>query len=58
MIDRGRRDVLGVLVSAVDYDAAVAAVLDAARAKRPFAATAAASHAVMTAVHDPVQRHY
>jgi N-acetylglucosaminyldiphosphoundecaprenol N-acetyl-beta-D-mannosaminyltransferase len=57
MIDHGRRDVLGVLVSAVDYDAAVAAVLDAARAGRPFAATAAASHAVMTGVHDSAQRH-
>lgn len=57
MIDRGRHDVLGVLVSAVDYEAAEAAILEAARARRPFAAAAIASHAVMTGVHDPAQRH-
>lgn len=56
-IDRGRHDVLGVLVNAVDYDAAVAAILAAARERRPFAASAVASHAVMTGVRDPAQRH-
>lgn len=55
--DRRRHDVLGVLIDAVDYDAAVGAVMDAARAGRHFATTAAASHAVMTGVHDPEQRH-
>lgn len=55
--DRGRHDVLGVLVNAVDYDAATRLVLDAAREGRPFAATAAASHAVMTGVADPEHRH-
>lgn len=57
MTDRGRHDVLGVLVNAVDYDAAVAAVLEAARSKRPLALSAAASHAVMTGVSDPEHRH-
>ncbi|GIJ47210.1 UDP-N-acetyl-D-mannosaminuronic acid transferase [Virgisporangium aliadipatigenens] len=56
MIDRGRHSVLGVLVDAVDYAAAVARVLDAARHRRPFAATALAVHGVMTGVHDPAHR--
>jgi exopolysaccharide biosynthesis WecB/TagA/CpsF family protein len=57
VIDRGRHSVLGVRVSAVDYDAVVARTLDAARAGRPLAVTAAASHVVMTGVHDPEHRH-
>ena len=57
MIDLGRHDVLGVQVSAVDYDAAVAAILGAARDRRPFAASAVASHAVMTGAGDPAHRH-
>lgn len=57
MIDRGRHNVLGVRVSAVDYDTVVARTLDAARARRPFAVTAAASHVVMTGVRDPAHRH-
>lgn len=48
---------LGVLVNALDYDAAVAAVMGAAREGRPFAVTAAASHAVMTGVADPAHRY-
>lgn len=57
MIDHGRHDVLGVMIDAVDYDAAVDAVIAAARARRPFAMSAAASHVVMTGVRDPVHRH-
>ena len=57
MIDRGRHDVLGVLVSAVDYDTVVARTLAAARERRPFTVTAAASHVVMTGVHDDEHRH-
>ena len=57
MIDRGRHSILGVLVNAVDYDVAVAAVMGAAREGRPFAATAAASHAVMTGVADGAHRY-
>jgi len=57
VIDLGRHDVLGVRVSAVDYDLAVEAVMAAARDRRPFAMSAAASHVVMTGAHDPVQRH-
>ena len=52
MIDHGRRSVLGVLVDAVDYDAAVARIMDAARERRPLAVTALAVHGVMTGVQD------
>ncbi len=48
----GKRSVLGVLVDAVDYDDAVAAVLGAARQRRPFTLSALAVHGVMTGVHD------
>jgi N-acetylglucosaminyldiphosphoundecaprenol N-acetyl-beta-D-mannosaminyltransferase len=53
VIDLGKRNVLGVLVDAVDYDAAVARVLAAARESRPYAVTALAVHGVMTGVADP-----
>jgi exopolysaccharide biosynthesis WecB/TagA/CpsF family protein len=49
--------VLGVRVSAVDYEAVVDRCLAAARERRPFAMSAAASHVVMTGVRDPVHRH-
>lgn len=52
MIDAGKRNVLGVLIDVVDYDAAVSRVIDAARDRRPFALTALAVHGVMTGVHD------
>jgi exopolysaccharide biosynthesis WecB/TagA/CpsF family protein len=52
MIDRGMHSVLGVMVSAVDYDAAVDRVIAAARERKPFAITALAVHGVMTGVQD------
>jgi exopolysaccharide biosynthesis WecB/TagA/CpsF family protein len=52
VIDNGKRSVLGVLVDVVDYEAATAKVLTAAREHRPFALTALAVHGVMTGVHD------
>jgi N-acetylglucosaminyldiphosphoundecaprenol N-acetyl-beta-D-mannosaminyltransferase len=48
----GKRSVLGVLVDVVDYAGATAAVLAAARERRPFALTALAVHGVMTGVQD------
>jgi len=53
MIDRGKRNVLGVLVDAIDYDGAADRVLAAARERRPLALTALAVHGVMTGVQDP-----
>ena len=53
MIDQGKRSVLGVLVDVVDYEAATARIMDAARERRPYAVTALAVHGVMTGVLDP-----
>ena len=44
--------VLGVNVSRVDYDAAVASIIRAAQAQRSFGATALAVHGVMEAHRD------
>ena len=51
-LDAGKHSVLGVLVDALDYDAALGKVLRAARERRGFALTALAVHGVMTGVHD------
>ncbi|HET6529277.1 MAG TPA: WecB/TagA/CpsF family glycosyltransferase [Actinoplanes sp.] len=53
MINKGKGNVLGVLVDAVDYEAATELILDAARERRHFAVTALAVHGVMTGVQDP-----
>lgn len=53
MIARGKRNLLGVLVDVVDYEAATEQVVAAALERRPFALTALAVHGVMTGVLDP-----
>lgn len=53
MIDRGKFDVVGVRVDAVDYEAAVARIIEAAEHKRPLRVSALAVHGVMTGVDDP-----
>lgn len=57
MIDFGKKNVLGVLVDAVDYEAAVEKIVAAARAGRPLAASALAVHGVMTGVQDSLHRY-
>lgn len=57
MRDLGKRNVLGVLVDAVDREAAVDRVIAAASARRPYGVTALAVHGVMTGVDDPVHRY-
>ena len=57
MVDRGKGSILGVGVDMVDYDAAVARVVEAATARRPLAVTALAVHGVMTGALDRHQRH-
>jgi len=52
MISQGKRNVLGVLVDAVDYEAATAQIMQAARERRHYAVTALAVHGVMTGVLD------
>lgn len=57
MIDRGKYNVLGVRIDAVDYEAAVERVIGAARDRRPYAVSALAVHGVMTGVLDRAHRH-
>ena len=52
MINAGKRNVLGILIDVIDYEAAVSRVVAAARERRPFAVTALAVHGVMTGVTD------
>lgn len=51
-----KRNVLGVLVDAIDYDATVERVLAAVHERRPFCLTALAVHGIMTGVADPAHR--
>jgi exopolysaccharide biosynthesis WecB/TagA/CpsF family protein len=53
MIDKGKFNVLGVMVDAIDYGAATNKVIAAAHEHRPLALTALAVHGVMTGVEDP-----
>lgn len=52
MIDRGKFSVLGVGIDAVDYEAAVDRIIEAARDHRPYSVSALAVHGVMTGVDD------
>ena len=56
MRDAGKRNVLGILIDAVDYDYAVNFVLQAARKKEPAAVSALAVHGLMTGVLDREQK--
>ncbi len=57
MIDAGKRNVLGVQVNIVDYEAAVGKVIEAAKTQQPLGVSALAVHGVMTGVLDPVHRY-
>lgn len=57
MKDLGKRNVLGVLISAVDYEAAVSNIIKAAKEQRPYAVSALAVHGVMTGVGDREHRY-
>ncbi len=52
MISQGKKNVLGILVDAVDYEAAEEAIIGAAREKRPFIVSALAVHGIMTGYLD------
>lgn len=56
MIDLGKKNVLGVGVSAVDYDGAVDWIANAARNHQPLKVTALAVHGVMTGALDRQHR--
>ncbi len=57
MIDRGRHNLLGVRIDAVDYEAAVSKIIDAATTRKPLGVSALAVHGVMTGVQDDTHRH-
>ncbi|MCP4080501.1 MAG: WecB/TagA/CpsF family glycosyltransferase [Planctomycetaceae bacterium] len=57
MIDRGRHNLLGVQIHAVDYEAAVNQIMGAAQHRRPFGVSALAVQGVMTGVLDSEHRH-
>jgi N-acetylglucosaminyldiphosphoundecaprenol N-acetyl-beta-D-mannosaminyltransferase len=57
MIDHGKRNLLGVAISAVDYEYAVAKIIDAAQVGRRCATTALAVHGVITGALDRAHRY-
>lgn len=57
MIEAGKRNVVGVMVDAVDYEAAVERIIGAAHERRPMSVSALAVHGVMTGVLDPAHRY-
>jgi N-acetylglucosaminyldiphosphoundecaprenol N-acetyl-beta-D-mannosaminyltransferase len=52
----GKKNVIGILIDAVDYEASVQFILRAARERRPAAVSALAVHGVMTGVLDPAHK--
>jgi exopolysaccharide biosynthesis WecB/TagA/CpsF family protein len=52
LIDHGKRNLLGINISAVDYSAAVDAIIRAGKEDRKFGVSALAVHGVMTGVFD------
>ena len=57
MIDLGKKNVLGILVNAVNYEAAVSKIIAAASAGKPMSVSALAVHGVMTGVLDSTHRY-
>ena len=57
MIDGGKQNLLGVLVDAVDYDAAVRKIIASSKDCRALGVTALAVHGVMTGVGDRAHRY-
>ncbi len=56
MLDLGKRNILGIEISAIDYQAAVAKIIDAAERRERLTVSAVAVHGVMTGVRDPVHQ--
>ena len=53
MLNLGKKNVLGILIDAVDYEAAISFVFERARQKRGAMVSALAVHGVMTGARDP-----
>jgi N-acetylglucosaminyldiphosphoundecaprenol N-acetyl-beta-D-mannosaminyltransferase len=56
MLNSGKRNILGVLIDAVDYEGAVDVIIRAAKEKRAAAVSALAVHGLMTGALDREQR--
>lgn len=56
MQNKGKRNIIGILINAMDYEAATDFVLRAAREKRSATTTALAVHGLMTGVLDREQK--
>jgi N-acetylglucosaminyldiphosphoundecaprenol N-acetyl-beta-D-mannosaminyltransferase len=57
VIRSGKRNVLGVLVDVIDYEATVQTIVEAAHSRKPFAVSALAVHGLMTGVLDGEHRY-
>lgn len=57
MIDQGKKNVLGINVDAVDYEAALSRISDAAHQQREYCVSALAVHGVMTGVQSAQHKH-
>lgn len=57
MIDRGKHNITGVLVDAIDYEAAVERIVAAARQAQRMSVSSLAVHGVMTGVLDDAHRY-
>jgi len=57
LIDAGKRNLIGVLVDVVDYEAAVHRIITAARLRQSMSVSALAVHGVMTGALDEAHRY-
>jgi len=57
LIDHGKFNIVGVNVHAVDYQAAISKIVQAAKVRKPLGVSALAVHGVMTGVMDNIHRH-
>jgi N-acetylglucosaminyldiphosphoundecaprenol N-acetyl-beta-D-mannosaminyltransferase len=53
LLNAGKRNVVGILINAVDYESAVESIIEASRERRSYAVSALAVHGLMTGVLDP-----
>jgi N-acetylglucosaminyldiphosphoundecaprenol N-acetyl-beta-D-mannosaminyltransferase len=56
MLNKGKRNIIGILIDAVDYETATEFILSAAREKRAAAVSAVAVHGLMTGVLNREQK--
>src|SRR5687767_11986098 len=57
MLDLGKRNLLGVMVNAIDYEAAASTVIEATQQNTPRTVSATAVHGIMTGLLDDEHRY-